>query len=100
MLICVTTPLYHLYIRHVKGRSYAVLSSTINQMLTYYKGYSFGFRGFNVDGEGAIVKMESQLNSMGIQLNVTAKQPVPPVEAKVRQVKERVRGIISVMLDF
>ena len=96
MLICVTTPLYHLYIRHVKGRSYAVLSSTINQMLTYYKGYGFGFRGFHVDGEGAIVKMESDLNSMGIKLNVTAKQPVPLVEAKVRQVKERVRGILSV----
>ena len=92
-LLCVATPLYTC---HLKGRTLAILRNAIQRLLSYFKGFGFGFRGFHVDGEGAIVALEQELNDMGIQLNVTAKQPVPLAEVKIKQIKERARGIISV----
>ena len=84
--VCISTPLYHLFTRHLKGRSYGIIRQCIFQMLAYYKSFGFGFKGFHVDSEGAIVKMEPELQSLGVQLNVTAKQPVPLVEVKVKQI--------------
>lgn len=95
-LLCVATPLYYLYTCHLKGRTLSILRNAIQRLLSYFKGFGFGFRGFHVDGEGAIVALEQELNNMGIQLNVTAKQPVPLAEVKIKQIKERARGIIAV----
>ena len=73
-LLCVATPLYYLYTCHLKGRTLSILRSAIQRLLSYFKGCGFGFRGFHVDGEGAIVALEQELNEMGIQLNITAQQ--------------------------
>jgi hypothetical protein len=50
------------------------------------------------DGEGAVAKMEQDLNDQGILLSMASKnQHVAKVERKIRVIKERVRGIAATL---
>ena len=53
-------------------------------MLNEVKLFGFSVRTVFPDGEGAMMKMAPELESLGIMLNSTAKESLPLVERKMK----------------
>ena len=95
-LLCVVEPMQYVCIHYLAARSYPVLKSTVLKIIGFFKSYGFSFAALHVDGEGGLVALENDLNMLGIKLDVTAKEPVSKAENKIKQIKERARGIMAV----
>jgi len=67
-------------------------------MLGKVRAEGFEAKALLTDGEGAVIKLNDELQLMGIIVNPSgAGSHVPVVENKIKTVKERVRGHIGVL---
>ena len=83
-------------VHYLAARSYPVLKATVLKIVGFFISYGFSSNALHVDGEGGLVALENDLNMLGIKLDVTAKEPVSKAENKIKQLKERARGINAV----
>ena len=95
-LLTVATPIYYCMAQYLLNRSYSTLRDCLLRAVNKLKLFGFHVRTVLTDGEGAVMKMSSELEALGIRVNPTAKESVPLVEMKIKQIKERVRGINAV----
>ena len=98
-LLTVATPIYYCMAQYLLNRGYSTLRSCLLRAVNKLKLFGFHVRTVLTDGEGAVMKMSSELEALGIRVNPTAKESVPLVEMKIKQIKERVRGINAVSPD-
>jgi hypothetical protein len=109
-LIAVATPLSYIFCELLKSRQCAAVKTVIMSFIGKLASYGFrlktilcdGEYGFRLktilcDGEGAVGKLRSDLEKQGIRVNITSREHVPYVENRIRTVKERIRGILTVL---
>jgi hypothetical protein len=97
-LIAIATPLYLLTVAKLKSREVKDVRPALFSCLSAFKSANFYVSHILSDGEGAIKSLENELNALGVMLNPAGPgQHVPLIERKIRQVKERVRAILSVL---
>ena len=95
-LVSVATPL-HLTIASSLGGSRAISSvqREVNKHIAMLGARKFSVNTIFTDGEGAIAKMTTELETAGMIVNPAGpNQHVPVVENKIRQIKERVRATL------
>jgi hypothetical protein len=95
--LAVVTPLYYLMCEFLKGRTASVLLNVLLSFVNRLKAFGFVVKAIICDGEGGVAKVKSELEELGIQVHVTAKEHVPLVENKVGQVKARCRGMLNTL---
>ena len=95
-LLAVATPIYYCMAQYLVNRTYSTLRSCLLRVIDKVKLFGFHVRTIFTDGEGGVMKMSTELEALGIRVNPTAKESVPLVEMKIKQIKERVRGINAV----
>lgn len=79
-------------------RDQAQVRKCLTDHISQYTARQYQIKVILTDGEGAVVTLTSELNAQGITVNPSgAGQHVPVVENKIRQVKERVRGILNTL---
>ena len=78
-------------------RTSIVIKDALESMIIKYHESQFGVSVIKCDSEAGISTLESYFKKkFNISFNVVSKeQHVPAVERKIRQVKERIRGILS-----
>ena len=83
------------------SRSAAVVKNGIDSFISTLASRNFIIRVIMSDGEGAVGKLKSDLNNLGIELDVSgAGGHVSRIERKIRTVKERVRAYITHQLPY
>ena len=83
------------------SRSAGIIRDEIQVFISTLASRNFSTRLIMSDGEGAIGKITSQLNLMGIEVDVSgAEGHVARIERKIQTVKERVRAHIAHQLPF
>lgn len=83
------------------SRSAENIKKALNIVISTLQSRNFVTSVIYSDGEGAIGKIKMQLNSMGIEVDISgAGGHVARIERKIRTIKERVRAHISGRLPF
>ena len=96
-LISVSGPMRKIHLTWLKSRAYSHVMPAVLDHIQQLRAGGFSVTAIHSDGEGAIAKMAKDL-PLGVILVPRAKEEhVSEIEPKIRQVKERVRGIMSVM---
>ena len=94
-LINVCTPLGLVVTKHLPGRTASVLTEAFKAVLAQLQARGFKATLLLFDGEGGIGKVASAL---GLPFNPAGpQQHVPVVEAKIKVIKERLRGILCTL---
>ena len=97
-LISVGTPLgitqVHELGRSKRARALESVRLKLNKQIAEFKSRKFQVIALNTDGEGAIYAMTKELQDQGIEVNPAGPgMHVPVIEIKIKEVKERSRGI-------
>jgi hypothetical protein len=83
------------------SRSATIVKAEIESFITTLLSRDFKTKRIMSDGEGAISKLTSHLNSLGMEVDISgAGGHVPQIERRIRMVKERVRAHIAHKLHF
>ena len=98
-LVSVATPLDLVMVSHLNGsRSTQSLQSALDKQIAVFMARGYQIKAVLSDGEKGISKLVPYLNSRNIVTNIAAAgQHVPLVERKIRQIKERVRSILTTL---
>jgi hypothetical protein len=97
-LISVTTPLLMTMVSYLPTRAVKDVEGALFGQINTYKSENYSVRVLLSDNEGAVAKLTSKLNSIGIRVNPAGPgQHVPVVERKIKQIKERVRAHITTL---
>ena len=82
--------------RKASGRSLSVVRAALTSKIAILASQNFIVTTLLTDGEGAIASMSAELQGRGISVNPAGPgQHIPRVERKIREIKERIRGIIA-----
>ena len=98
-LITVSHPIMHVCVDAISTRSVEHVRTALWRQVSFYSARGFIVRRLFTDGEGAIAALRTEIEGVvKIAVNLSgAGSHVPLVEVKIRQVKERVRGILNVL---
>jgi hypothetical protein len=96
-LITVSQPMSNVIVSWLGGkRTAAPVGRALASQINVYRARRFDVHTILTDGEGAIAKISPHFTKCGININTAgAGQHVPIVERKIRQLKERARGILG-----
>jgi hypothetical protein len=96
--ISLSTPLDLIIATEIKSRTASALWSAQQRHLAIYKSEGFNVHKIFFDREGGISKIEVGLMEQGYRLQqMGAGAHVPRIEAKIRVMKERLRGVINTL---
>lgn len=97
-LVIVADPLGLVMARWLKARTAGVLAEALAAMVNELTARGFRPTALQSDGEGGLAAIASTINALGMIFNPAGpEQHVPIVENKIRQIKERVRAILSTL---
>jgi len=97
-LVVVADPLGLVLARWLKARTAGVLAEALTAMVNELTARGFKPTALQSDGEGGLAAISSTINALGMVFNPAGpEQHVPIVENKIRQIKERVRAILSTL---
>jgi hypothetical protein len=91
-------PMHYLFVAPTKSKSAPDLLGVIVKQMRSARARGIQITMLRCDRESAVVAIEADLNAEGVTLNTTAEGgAVPAVERCVRQIKERLRGVINTL---
>ena len=97
-LLGVLKPIYYMVVLFLVSRSKEYLWDGVRRILNKIGVFGYRIKSILTDGEGGLLKARDEIESKGIEVNVTSKgEKVPLVENRIKTIKERCRGIISVL---
>ena len=80
----------------IGSRAKKPILAALDSQIKGYKSQRFSVIGIVSDGEGAITSLQSEINAMGVHVNINAPgQHVSIVERKIQTIKGCTRSIIS-----
>lgn len=101
-LLSVSTPLGLLSANHLGAaagaKSARMVKIALLHQMSVYESYGQKVSDILTDGEGAIAAIVADLAKLAVVVNTAGPgEHVPLVERKIRQVKERVRGVVNTL---
>jgi len=91
-LLSLGKPIELLTVTHLKSRRASDIQSALLEHVQQYEGQRFRVERVLTDGEGGVAASAPALQARGIAVNIAGpEQHVPAIEAKIKQLKERVR---------
>jgi hypothetical protein len=92
-LLSVVTPLDHVLVESLKGRSAAILEGALTKQITAVNNEGFQITDIHFDSEGAIAKVSASIAKLGVVIHPSTSK-VPIAERKIQTLKGRVRSVI------
>ena len=96
-LISVAGPMRKVQVTWIRSRAHGHVMPAVLDHIHQLRVAGFTVTAIHSDGEGAVMKMAGSLPDGVILVPRAKEEHVSEIEPKIRQVKERVRGISSVM---
>jgi hypothetical protein len=101
-LLSVSTPMGLLSVNHLGAAAGAKAAKSLKvallDQMTMFQRYGYKITDILTDGEGAVAKITVDLARLSVVVNTAGPgEHVPLIERKIRQVKERVRGILNTL---
>jgi hypothetical protein len=92
-LTAVASPLEHVIVTPLKGKSAAVLLDAFTANIKSISHEGFTVTDVFIDGEGAIAKITPHLQDLGVTVHASPNK-VPKAERKIQTIKNRVRSVV------
>ena len=87
-LLGVLKPIYYVLVLFLVNRSKETIWDGLRRMLNKIGIFNYRLKSVLTDGEGGVLKAREELESKGIELNVTSKgEKVPLVENRIKTIK-------------
>jgi hypothetical protein len=84
--------------RKANGRAKGPIRTALFSVVNQFTSEKFRVTTLLTDGEGAIASLKSELQGCGIATNPAGPgQHVPVIERKIREIKERVRAVVTTL---
>ena len=98
-LITISQPLNLLMVKSLEGRrDKEAIEEALIKIIRQYRARGFSIERVLCDGEKGVAACADLLNAEGIELNISsAGQHVPVIERAIRQIKERIRAIVTTL---
>jgi hypothetical protein len=81
--LAVVTPLYYLMCEFLKRRAASILLNDLQSIVNRLQAFGLVMKVIICVGEGGVAKVKPELEELGIQVHLTAKEHVSLVENKV-----------------
>ena len=97
-LVVIADPLGLTLVRWLRSRTSGVLAESLAAIVNELTSHGFRPTALQSDGEGGLAAIVPTINALGMVFNPAGpEQHVPVVENKIKQIKERVRAILSTL---
>jgi hypothetical protein len=98
-LVSISKPLDLIKVSFLReGKKLPGVLKAVLSHLSSYKAHMFVVAGVRTDGESAIVNIRTEIEQEGVKLDIASKgEKVGIIENKIGRIKERVRGVTSLM---